>query len=390
MAAAPEARPSTTASGVDIAGDGIVWRESLAVVEGVTPDGHPQLTLRSYFRHPVTLERVWDEPPSGASAVDFATLEQRQAALRQMQELQATLDLIPPDPSSLPETNTSNTKNKQGRNGRKQSQQSGNNTNNNQGGWLSRLKRRGDPPTLQDESKDLNLQRAIARSMADQQRKGKRRTTSSSKTNSATNHNDDPRILYDSEYSERRTSASTSRTDENDVEDDDDLAMAKALSLSTAANTSTPSGTPAMTEDEMLKWAIEQSQQQGVQAVPPSSTTTTTTPERKVASAPVTTTTKPSSSAASSPAHSPTHTATTPTTASNSPAVVDTFDPYSRHHLPSSSSLAAASDEKPPEEPSIQKLSLEPDQKTPAAARRLSRNIMIGSRKRMESKAGVL
>jgi hypothetical protein len=71
--------------------DGDVWRERITVCEGMFENGMPNLVVRSYFRNERTQERVWDEPPSGASKIHFATADQRSKAQGQMRELQTTV-----------------------------------------------------------------------------------------------------------------------------------------------------------------------------------------------------------------------------------------------------------------------------------------------------------
>ena len=106
-------------------GDNDTWHENLAVIENpqaagaaTTPsssgresndggnrnsnnDGNaatdaavPQLTLRSYFQSKSTGQRVWDEPPSGASHVVYASEEVRRMATIQMEDLQVSTDVV--------------------------------------------------------------------------------------------------------------------------------------------------------------------------------------------------------------------------------------------------------------------------------------------------------
>lgn len=135
-------------------GDAKVWREKLAVCEGVTKDGEPKLIVRSYFKCDDEDEgsvqpRVWDEPPSGASQVIHATQAMHDKAQQQLNELRWTLDAVPPEDLQASPTKGSPSK----KSPRKAP--------------FSFLRKKK-PPTLKDESKDLNLQRAIALSMADQ------------------------------------------------------------------------------------------------------------------------------------------------------------------------------------------------------------------------------
>jgi hypothetical protein len=49
-----------------------------------------RLTLRPYFQSQNTGQRVWDEPPSGASNIVYATAESRKMAHAQLEEMRAT------------------------------------------------------------------------------------------------------------------------------------------------------------------------------------------------------------------------------------------------------------------------------------------------------------
>lgn len=121
--------------------DGDVWCERVTVCETATKTGQPKLILRSYYRNRRTDERVWDEPPSGASRVKHATAEMRARGEQKLQELRLTLDMIPNEHNS--------------------------------GMLLKKKKKRGffglfqrkDRESVED-SKDLNLQKAIALSMS--------------------------------------------------------------------------------------------------------------------------------------------------------------------------------------------------------------------------------
>ena len=204
-----EARRSNKTTHTSVKSDGAVWKERLAVCESVTAAGLPKLTVRSYYRNQTTQERVWDEPPSGASEIIFATSEQRKKADVKKQSMQLTLDEIPSEENNgVPATTTPTPKKPKG--------------------WLGRFqKKTKERPQLRDESKDLNLQRAIALSVAEANGKN-------------TAFDADPVILYDD--SEGGYAASN----------DEDLAM--ALSMSTESWQ--PTG---LSEDEMLQQALEAS-----------------------------------------------------------------------------------------------------------------------------------
>ena len=331
------ARQSNKTAGLNVASDGVVWKERLAVVEGVTPEGNPKLHIRSYFRNPQTRERAWDEPPSGASRVDFATPEMRQLAEQQMKELQFTLDLIPPDHASQQTTKQEKPKK----------------------GFFKRLKGKNkDKAILKDDSKDLNLQRAIALSMADQQGGGGVSRSSDS----------DPRILFDSEFSQptlnRNTTANVSVSQE-----DEDLAMAKALSL--AALNGSPAAN-SMSDDEMLALAIKQSTEE-MHSVPP------TVAKKKKNGVPATAFPRKSPPSTLPPA---------------APEKIDVFDPYSprgnqQASTRSSTPTTARSSTPTNDVTDIQKSKGQEDNDREKPGRSMSRK-MFGSRKRMEAEAGVL
>ena len=121
--------------------DGDLWQEKLAVCEGTTPAGEPKLLIRSFYRNKRTGDRVWDEPPSGASSVVHATSDMRKKAEMQKEELELTLDMIPPELDSATAIDATNTA---------------------KGGFLGRFRKKTKSKKEVETSKDLNLQRAIA------------------------------------------------------------------------------------------------------------------------------------------------------------------------------------------------------------------------------------
>lgn len=212
-----EPRRSNVAANDVTQADGDTWQEKLAVCETSKSDGNPKLLIRSYYRNNRTSERVWDEPPSGASQVNYATPEMRRMAQTQMDELQLTLEMIPPD---IDEAGDAHDKNKKGKMGLRR--------------MFSRKKER----KYVEPSKDLNLQRAIVRSMAEQRGSSDRAGRSS------------PRIYYE--------------TGSVEDEDDPDMALAKALSMSEYNSESIAAQNPSagLTEEEMLEKAIAASKLQ--------------------------------------------------------------------------------------------------------------------------------
>lgn len=191
--------------------DGDIWQEKFAVCEGATPEGDAKLLIRSFYRNTRTKDRVWDEPPSGAGTVLHATSQMRNRAETQKQELQLTLEMIPPDD----EGNDDELKEKAIK-GKK--------------GLFGRFRKKKAKKQV-ETAKDLNLQRAIARSMADQNHGG----------------SDDPIVYYDGESSDVMETANG---------EDDDLALAKALSMSESASRHDNGNS---TEEEMFQRALEQS-----------------------------------------------------------------------------------------------------------------------------------
>jgi hypothetical protein len=209
-------RRSTHISSDVAQSDGEVWQEKLAVCEGVTPSGEPRLLIRSFYRNKRTGERFWDEPPSGAGSVVHATAEMRKKAEMQKEELQLTLEMIPPEDGSK-EDFSSTTKEV-----------------NMKVGFLGRFRKKSKSKKEVEISKDLNLQRAIARSIADQ----------------VHGTHDELIVHYDGENDDKFESPA------NDF--DEELALAKALSISESAVPVANNG--SLTEEEMFQRALEQSQ----------------------------------------------------------------------------------------------------------------------------------
>ncbi len=93
-----EARPSQRVGSQRIEGDGDTWQETLAVCEApsvksknlnmdMNMSTSGKLIIRSYFQNIRSGKRVWDEPPSGASMILPATEEMRRMAEVQLAEL---------------------------------------------------------------------------------------------------------------------------------------------------------------------------------------------------------------------------------------------------------------------------------------------------------------
>jgi hypothetical protein len=269
---APRKSSRVDENAVELTPDGDTWQEKICVCEGAGGKDKkqaPTLVLKSYYRNNRTLQKVWDEPPTGASKVRFATQPDRRKAEAKLKELQQTLNMIPPESSP-----------KSGAQG--------------MGVWLGRFRRNKDKPAAQvHESHDVNLQKAIARSMADHHR-GTQRTpaseegyaskpssTDADSTNSPTVHFDPDRSssTNDSPTSSHLDSprARSTQNPFDDGEDDEEVALAKALSLSVSHSSAvdaassrraneipveSPMVPSSLSEDEMLQLAIRESQRE--------------------------------------------------------------------------------------------------------------------------------
>jgi hypothetical protein len=199
--------------------DGDDWCEKLAVCESATSEGKPKLSIRSYYRNERTGQRNWDEPPSGASKVTYATAEMRRTAQVEMDELQLTLEMIPSEhEEDVAKLNISNkiTASK--------------NENTTKKSIFSRFNRKKEKKTV-EVAKDLNLQRAIARSMMESY------PTQNVTTSPVSNDDEDP-----------------------------DVALAKALSISECdasrfwnEGNDSESSLNELTEEELFQRAVEAS-----------------------------------------------------------------------------------------------------------------------------------
>jgi hypothetical protein len=106
-----QARRSNRVGVGSVSSDNDVWCEHLAVVERLVPGAKKtggaenyELQIRSYFESTATGKKAWDEPPSGATQITYASNEAREMAKVQMNDLQIT---EPSTIAGLPsETNT--------------------------------------------------------------------------------------------------------------------------------------------------------------------------------------------------------------------------------------------------------------------------------------------
>ena len=218
-----DARQSRHVSSTKYSHDGDSWQETLAVCEVPSKDGtSAKMTIRSYYVNLRTSERVWDEPPSGASHILPATEEMRKMADVQLQEMQISFgNLVSPVTtdqkkrglfrrSPKPETPTGKIQYKPG-------------------SFLSRVRKQSSPPQKpkHDETLDPDVQRAIALSM----------------------------IEGTSTRPDKKERHASSEPESAKLRDDEDaLAMAMALSASEANTKYTP-----LSEEEMFQRALEES-----------------------------------------------------------------------------------------------------------------------------------
>jgi hypothetical protein len=82
---------STRISATDITSDNDTWTEYLTIVEVPRRDKRNtfELQVRSFFESKATGEKVWGEPPTGATRIFWATEEMKQMAHEQMCDLMA-------------------------------------------------------------------------------------------------------------------------------------------------------------------------------------------------------------------------------------------------------------------------------------------------------------
>jgi hypothetical protein len=209
--------------------DGDTWTERLAVCEGQGG----KLVIRGYYKNSRTAGRVWDEPPSGASNIQHATADMRKHADNQLNELQFTLDMIPPEENMDADASADSG------DGEDDGGSGKSNKKGKKGGLFGRFRKKEKPKKKSDDSKDLNLQRAIARSMADQK---------------GGPGSDEPVVYYDPDSP-------------TNMADDEALEMAKALSISESTSRSGGGGggggsSHISSEEEMFQRALEASQRE--------------------------------------------------------------------------------------------------------------------------------
>mmetsp|Transcript_17440 Transcript_17440/g.49270 ORF Transcript_17440/g.49270 Transcript_17440/m.49270 type:complete len:453 (-) Transcript_17440:76-1434(-) len=84
-----QARQSKRMQEANLQADGDSWQETLAVCESPPPGS--KLIIRSFYQNTRTGKRVWDEPPSGASKIMPASDEMRRMAQIQLRDMQVVV-----------------------------------------------------------------------------------------------------------------------------------------------------------------------------------------------------------------------------------------------------------------------------------------------------------
>ena len=84
-----EPRQSTRIS-TRVEADNDQWTEFLTIIDLLNPRTNSyELQIRSFFESKATEKKVWDEPPSGAKNVVWASEEAKKMAQEQMKDLKA-------------------------------------------------------------------------------------------------------------------------------------------------------------------------------------------------------------------------------------------------------------------------------------------------------------
>lgn len=256
-------RRSTRVSTKKYSHDGDSWQEKLAVCEmPKTPSGTIKMTIRSYYSNQRSGERVWDEPPSGASRVLPATEEMRKMAEIQLQEMQISFGgIAEPESKEKPK--------KKGFFRRAKVEKEDADTRHGKiqykpGSFLSRVKKESSNKIERDDTLDPELQKAIALSMADggYQRAEANQDPSEPVIRSEVNHYRD-----DEETLAMAMALSLSELESSQVrlsEDEDGLLQrtlkeSKRVSSSSKVKAELSQTYVPLTEEEMFQRALEAS-----------------------------------------------------------------------------------------------------------------------------------
>ena len=168
-----EARPSNRIGTQIIQADGDTWQETLAVCEAPSTSSEAgKLIIRSYYQNTRSGQRVWDEPPSGASNINPASEEMRRMANIQLSELQVVTGGVPDTTATTTEDKKKKKKNglfglfKKDKNKKDTTPKTDRKIQYRPGSKM--FAKRGKPSRGGGDS-DAQLQEAIARSLAESQ-----------------------------------------------------------------------------------------------------------------------------------------------------------------------------------------------------------------------------
>lgn len=218
-----EARRTSRVSKDFAKADGEVWQENLTVGAAGVVNNSESLVIRSYYVNQRTGQHVWDEPPSGASKVLPATEDMRRLAQLQMHDMQLMLGAFPEDTKKK-----SNRKKEGGMGGLfRWKSKSGSGENNRKTGKLPGGSLAPKPEIIRDETMDPDIQKAISMSLG---------------------------VTY-----EHPSSKPKIRAEIWQEEEDDAVAMARALSLSAAeANCVSAAAALSLGKTETIKDSPQQ------------------------------------------------------------------------------------------------------------------------------------
>jgi hypothetical protein len=168
-----DARPSNRIGNVQVEADGDTWQETLAVCEAppAARADAGKLVIRSYYQNSRSGQRVWDEPPSGASNILPATEEMRKMANLQLSELHVVTGGVPDSNEPTPPTKTKKKRGLFGFGKKKDKSPKEDSRNIQYRPGSKMFSKKGNSPRVPtgEQNNDAQLQEAIARSLAESQ-----------------------------------------------------------------------------------------------------------------------------------------------------------------------------------------------------------------------------
>jgi hypothetical protein len=255
-----EPRRSTRVSTKKYSHDGDSWQETLAVCEMPKKDsGAIKMIIRSYYSNQRTGERVWDEPPSGASRVMPATEEMRKMAEVQLQEMQITFGGVAseqPESKEKPKIKGLFRRNKAEKEDVAETPRG--KLQYKPGSFLARVKESPNK-VARDDTLDPELQKAIALSMADggiQRLEANQDSLEPVIRSEVAHYRDDEETLQMAmalSLSEAECTQRLARLTE------DEMLRRASKRVALSSNVKADSHVQ-LSEEEMLEWALEESQ----------------------------------------------------------------------------------------------------------------------------------